>query len=199
MANGNVLHALCRHAKLRPRRRRDSAVPPPPGGAPWSPFISVYEQVEGEAPFVDPVREAYVTVVQELYDEEFDESLFELLTDARNLHSDHLASGHSHEDADRLVAQHFSDLIRESESAIDTMAREFGSRDDDRVQQEIESFAEQYAGPSTLEPAFEDFLGKLIKKVAKGVKAVAKKAATRSVSGPFSARSRRSSAPCSIG
>ena len=64
---------------------------PPSGGAPWSPFLSVYEQVEGEAPFEDPVREAYVTVVQELYDEEFDESLFELLTDARNLHSDHLA------------------------------------------------------------------------------------------------------------
>jgi hypothetical protein len=87
-------------------------------------FLSVYEQIEGEAPFEDPVREAYVSVVQELYDEEFDESLFELLTDARNLHSDHLGSGHSQEDADRLVAQHFSDLIRESESMIDTMARE---------------------------------------------------------------------------
>ena len=56
------------------------------------------------------------------------------------------------------------------------MAREFGSRDDELVQQEIESFAERYAAPSTLEPAFEDFLGKLIKKVAKGVKAVAGKA-----------------------
>ena len=149
---------------------------PPSGGAPWSPFLSVYEQIEGEAPFEDPVREAYVSVVQELYDEEFDESLFELLTDARNLHSDHLASGHSQEDADRIVAQHFSDLIRESESMIDTMAREFGSRDDGLVQQEIESFAERYAPPSTLEPAFEEFLGKLVKKVAKGVKAVAGKA-----------------------
>ena len=56
------------------------------------------------------------------------------------------------------------------------MAREFGSRDDELVQQELESFAERYAPPSTLEPAFEEFLGKLIKKVAKGVKAVAGKA-----------------------
>jgi hypothetical protein len=175
MANGNSYTPFVDMPSFV-REEGEVPVTPPSGGAPWSPFLSVYEQIEGEAPFEDPVREAYVSVVQELYDEEFDESLFELLTDARNLHSDHLGSGHSQEDADRLVAQHFSDLIRESESAIDTMAREFGSRDDERVQQEIESFAEQYAGPSTLEPAFEDFLGKLLKKVAKGVKAVAGKA-----------------------
>ena len=176
MANGNAYTPFVDMPSFVREEGEAPAVPPPSGGAPWSPFLSVYEQIEGEAAFEDPVREAYVSVVQDLYDEEFDESLFELLTDARNLHSDHLTSGHSQEDADRLVAQHFSDLIRESESAIDTMAREFGSRDDELVQRELESFAERYAPPSTLEPAFEEFLGKLIKKVAKGVKAVAGKA-----------------------
>jgi hypothetical protein len=175
MANGNSYTPFVDMPSFV-REEGEVPVSPPSGGAPWSPFLSVYEQIEGEAPFEDPVREAYVSVVQELYDEEFDESLFELLTDARNLHSDHLGSGHSQEDADRIVAQHFSDLIRESESMIDTMAREFGSRDDGLVQQEIESFAERYAPPSTLEPAFEEFLGKLLKKVTKGVKAVAGKA-----------------------
>ena len=43
----------------------------------------------------EPLREAYATLVNDLYDEEFDESLFELLTSARGLHQDHLASGHS--------------------------------------------------------------------------------------------------------
>ena len=198
MANGNSYTPFVDMPSFV-REEGEVPVSPPSGGAPWSPFLSVYEQIEGEAPFEDPVREAYVSVVQELYDEEFDESLFELLTDARNLHSDHLGSGHSQEDADRIVAQHFSDLIRESESMIDTMAREFGSRDDGLVQQEIESFAERYAPPSTLEPAFEEFLGKLLKKVTKGVKAVAGKASRglpRSAWDPFCRRSKRSSDPC---
>ena len=175
MANGNAYTPFVDMPSFV-REEGEAPVSPLPRSAPWSPFLTVYEQVEGEVPFEDPVREAYVTVVQELYDEEFDESLFELLTDARNLHSDHLASGHSYEDSDRLVAQHFSGLIRESESAIDALATKFGSRDDELVQGEIESFAESYAPPATIEPAFEDFLGKLVKKVAKGVKAVAGKA-----------------------
>ena len=94
-----------------------------------SPFISVYELADGESAIDDPVREAYSTIVDELYDEEFDEALFELLTDARNLHQDHLASGHSSSEADRLVTQHFSQLMRESEAMVDAMAREFGSRE----------------------------------------------------------------------
>ena len=175
MASGNVHTPFLDMPSFVSEEAEAPPVPPSPG-APWSPFLSVYEQVEGEEPFQDPVREAYVSAVQALYDEEFDESLFELLTDARNLHTDHLAAGHALEDADRLVSQHFADLIRESESAIDAMAREFGARDDELVQGELESFAERYAAPSTLEPAFEDFLGKLIKKVARGVKAVAGKA-----------------------
>ncbi len=72
------------------------------------PFISVYEQADSENAFDDPVREAYSTLVNELYDEEFDEALFELLTEARILHQDHLASGYSSSDADRLATQRFS-------------------------------------------------------------------------------------------
>ena len=61
-----------------------------------------------------------------------------------------------------------------------------------------------YAPPSTLEPAFEDFLGKLLKKVAKGVKAVAEKPSkgippSPRSGAPFSGRSRHRSAHCSIG
>src|SRR5438067_420932 len=87
--------------------------PPPPSSAPggtWSPFVSVYEGGDDEADA--PLREAYTTVVNELYDEEFDESLYELLTDARALHESHVAAGNSSADADRLVTQHFAQLAR---------------------------------------------------------------------------------------
>jgi hypothetical protein len=142
-----------------------------------SPFISVYELAAGESAIDDPIREAYSTIAGEPYDEEFDEALFELLTDARNLHQDQLASGHSSSEADRLVTQHFSDLIRESEAMVDAMAREFGSRNETGIaDREIESFVGRYAPSAQIEPAFENFFGKLFKKIGKAVKTVAGKA-----------------------
>ena len=142
-----------------------------------SPFISVYESADGEKTFDDPIREAYSTIVNELYDEEFDEALFELLTDARNLHQDHLASGYSSSEADRHVTQHFSQLTRESEAAVDAIAREFGSRGEaGMVESEMETFFERYSSSVQIDPAFENFFGKLLKKVGKAVKNVAGKA-----------------------
>jgi hypothetical protein len=148
----------------------------------------VYEAAEADQSADAPLREAYATVVNELYDEEFDEALFELLTAARGLHQDHLASGHSVAQADQIVTQHFAELARESEAMLDAMGRELGSRDPVTLDREIESFAESFASSAPLEPEFEDFLGKLVKKIAKGVKTVAKtavKAATTLGLGPI--------------
>jgi hypothetical protein len=64
--------------------------------------------------------------------------------------------------------------MRESESMIDAMAREFGSRDPVSVDRELDEFAERYTPGAALEPEFQDFLGKLVKKIGKGVKAIAK-------------------------
>lgn len=137
--------------------------------------MSVYELADGESTFDDPVREAYATLVNELYDEEFDEALFELLTDARNMHQDHLASGYSSSEADRVVTQHFSQLVRESEAMVDAVAREFGPREETGiVEREIESFFELYSPSAQIDPAFENFFGKLLKKVGKVVKTVGK-------------------------
>ena len=154
----------------------DAEAPPPVRTGPpaWSPFLSVYESDEAEDLAGEPAREAYSTLVNDLYDEEFDESLFELLTSARSLHQDHLASGHSQADADRIVTQHFSQLVHESEMLLDAMAREFGARDTVAIDREMDLFAERYAPPTALEPEFQDFLGKLVKKIGKGVKSVAK-------------------------
>ena len=140
-----------------------------------SPFVSVYESIQGEGDYDDPVREAYATIVDNLYDEEFDEALFELMSDVRNLHQNHLASGYSSGDADRVVTQHFSQLVQASEAMVDAVAREFGSRDGTGlVESEIESFFGQYSPSGQIDPEFENFFGKLLKKVGSAVKSVAK-------------------------
>ena len=160
--------------------REAPAPPPPPPPAPsstWSPFLSVYEATEWEDPSGDEAGEAYATLINELDDEEFDESLFELLTTGRGLHQSHLASGYSAADADRIVTQHFSQLMRESDAMLDAMARRVGSGEAGAVEGELDQFAELYAPGTALEPEFEDFLGKLARKIGKGVKAVAKVAA----------------------
>jgi hypothetical protein len=152
----------------------EAEAPKAPTGPAWSPFLSVYETDQEDNLADEPIREAYATLVNDLYDEEFEESLFELMTSARTLHEDHLASGHSLADADRIVTQHFSQLMSESEAMLDTMAREFESRDLEVIDREIDQFAESYAPAAGLEPEFQNFFGKLLKKIGKGVRAVAK-------------------------
>ena len=145
-----------------------------------SPFISVYELVEGESTYDDPVREAYATIVNELHDEEFDEALFELQAHARALHDDHLSNGASRNEADRALTQHFSQLIRETETMVDAMAREFGTRDQTEIfETELQAFEERYTSSVTLEPQFEDFFKKAFKKFG----SVVKKAASGALKG----------------
>ncbi|MGC4093007.1 MAG: hypothetical protein QM756_34995 [Polyangiaceae bacterium] len=140
-----------------------------------SPFVSVYELEEAENSY-DPLREAYSSLVDELHDEEFEEALFEVVSDARVLHRSHLAAGNSGADADRIVTQHFARLTREAEGALDVIQREFGARDEATLgESEVETFFEAFA-PSSAEPSFENFLGKLVKKVGGAMKKVAGKA-----------------------
>jgi hypothetical protein len=150
---------------------------PAPTAPAWSPFVSAYESPDWESEADEPLREAYSTVVNALYDEEFDESLFELLTSAQGLHGNRLAAGLSREEADRVVAQHFSQLAREADAMLDAMARELGARDAATLDKEVEEFGERYAPALSLEPEFQHFLGKLVKKVAGGLKTAANVAA----------------------
>ena len=140
----------------------DSEVPAPVRG---SPFISVYE-LEGRTEFLDPEQEAYSTLVQELYDEEFDEALFELMTEVRGVHEEHMVSSAQSIEGERLLHQHFNQLIREAEATVTAFEREFGSRDVSSLGEgELETFAERYSPTTTLSPEFEDFLGKWKKKL----------------------------------
>lgn len=71
MAEGNAATPFLEiRSFVRESGALDSEVPAPLRG---SPFISVYE-LEGRTEFLDPEQEAYSTLVQELYDEEFDDA-----------------------------------------------------------------------------------------------------------------------------
>jgi hypothetical protein len=136
-------------------------------GAPTrSPFLSVYESLQGEATDQDPLREAYATLMNDLHDEEFDEALFELQCSARAMHDAQLAAGRPRAEADRLVMQHHAGLIRESAAMVDAMAREFAPREHAGiVEQEVDAFVEGYIPPRPLEPEFEQLFSKIRRKV----------------------------------
>jgi hypothetical protein len=139
-----------------------------------SPFLSVYESNDGVVSHADPVREAFAALVNELHDEAFDEALHELQCRARAMHDGQLAAGKPRAEADRLVAQHFSQLIEASEAAVDSMAREFVPRElGGIVDHEIDSFVEGYTPAAPLDPEFEQFFGGLIKKIGRAAKAAA--------------------------
>jgi hypothetical protein len=145
---------------------------PPPrepmaSGAPArSPFLSVYERLDGEAAYDDPVREAYATLMNDLYDEEFDEALFELQCSARAMHDAQLAAGKPRAEADGIVTQYFSPLLRESAAMIDATAREFATREQAGiVEQEVDAFIEGYTPANPLDPEFERLFGNIAGKV----------------------------------
>lgn len=158
-----------------------SEVAPPPNPARpllsmRSPFVSVYE-LEGRSvahDWSDPVQEAYARLVEDLHDEEFDEALHELQAHARAMHDGQLAAGTPRAEADRVLTHHFSQLIRESESVADALAQQFGHRDESGiVEQEFDSFIDDYTPQAALDPEFEQFFGKLVRKLSKVAKAAA--------------------------
>ena len=143
-----------------------------------SPFVSVYEAGDDETAYDDPMREAYAGLIDELHDEEFDEALFELECHARALHDRQLGAGMQRSQADRAVMQHFSPLVRECEAMVDAMAQQFAPRQGaGLVEGEVDAFLEGYAPAGSYEmqqePQFEQFFGKLLKKVGSVVKKVA--------------------------
>jgi len=67
-----------------------------------SPFLSLYESEEGGG-LINPENEEYVTFLNELYDEEFDEALSALVDEATAILRD--ASSHEQEDPRRRITR----------------------------------------------------------------------------------------------
>jgi hypothetical protein len=150
---------------------------PETSGPPSSPFLSVYESDDNGA-LIDPVTEEYVVFLNEIYDEEFDDALSELVNEAVTISETRF----SHElndprtigyEAERLLDQHFSPLNKEVETMFGALAAEFSRRNADTLtDNEIDLIIDQYSPSIELNPNFDEFLGK----IKKGIKKVAKKA-----------------------
>ncbi|NYT02121.1 MAG: hypothetical protein GKC10_05125, partial [Methanosarcinales archaeon] len=114
----------------------------------------------------------------ELYEDEFNESLFELANEVAGLYEAQLVdkwvgSYAINRQAEQLIEQHFAPLARETEAKIGDLAAELGQRDlSSLTDGEIDSIADRYGPSVQLNPSFEDFF----KKIFKAAKKVAKKA-----------------------
>jgi hypothetical protein len=145
---------------------------PEPSGPPSSPFLAVYETGD-TGDLIDPQTDNYVVFLNELYDDEFEEALFTLASEATALHEEWFQHEHgeprvmAHE-AERLLIQHFAPLVAEAHTMLDSFAREFGQRDPySLTQDEIAVVLKRYQPSQELVPSFEEFLGKLKKVVSK--------------------------------
>jgi hypothetical protein len=148
-----------------------------------TPFLPIYEALDGEN-FIDPETEEYTVFLNELYDEEMDDALSNLVYEATAVYETHFSheqetSQRNGYEAERLLEQHFAPLAFEAETMFEALASEFSPRDPRTLtEEEIETIVDRYQPAVELAPNFEDFFGKLkkaFKKVAKTAVSVAKK------------------------
>ncbi|MEV7346288.1 hypothetical protein [Streptomyces sp. NPDC093544] len=148
-----------------------------------SPFLSVYEVGVSGMPS-EPAADSYLTFLQELYDEEIDQALFELAEEAAAAYGQVAAQpmGDDPQFAQRVLDQHFAPMVDELEGMFGRLAAELESREGTGLgESEFESLLDGYEPSDRFTPGFEHLFGglkKLAGKVAsaarKGVGALAK-------------------------
>ena len=145
---------------------------------PVRPFLSIYEAGEESGP-INEKAEEYAAFLNKLYDEEFNEALYEQVSNAAELYEtqfingqmDSLGSSHM---AEKALEVHFAPFIREAEGMIGTLAAQFGDRDiSSLTENDVESSVNQYRPSRDLSPSFENFFGKIFSKIGGFVKKVA--------------------------
>jgi hypothetical protein len=149
---------------------------------PGSPFLAVYEfEEEGR---VDPQTEESVSFLNELYDEQLNEALSNLVDEAAAFYETNFANeprdphtaGYQ---AQRLLNQHFAPLVAEAETMIQTVASELGKRNLDTLgEDEVETIVDGYRPSRGINPQFEEWLGGFVKKVVNKGLDLAKNAAS---------------------
>lgn len=161
-----------------PGRAEESA----PRAHPGSPFLAVYElDEEGR---VDPQTEEYVSFLNELYDEQFNEALSSLVDEAASIYEARLGTERSDPrtagyQAERLLNQHFAPLVAQAETMIRAVAAELGPRDPDTLgEAEVEAIVDRHRPSTQINPQFEEWLGGLVKKVVNKGLSLAKTAAS---------------------
>ncbi|MCB9051353.1 MAG: hypothetical protein H6556_18135 [Lewinellaceae bacterium] len=143
-----------------------------------SPFLSVFE-ASGQEGENDPKQEALVELMDELFDEEFEDGLQSLAQEAMSWQDDN-SFGNSPRISNQLFEQHYAPLLQEVERFLDYGAEVGAQYDrqelsDEAFEAAIESFQPLQSFES---PQFDQFFGKLKKwgkKAFKAAKSLAKK------------------------
>ena len=110
-----------------------------------SPFISSYAYNESEV-LVDSEAEEYAEFLSELYDEEFNDALFEIAAEAAEVYETFMESEYGNtaayqREAMRRLEAHFEPLIAETENMLESMASAADQHDMRRMSEpEIEAF-----------------------------------------------------------
>lgn len=141
-----------------------------------SPFQKTYES-EGINHKISPYAEEYVSLLGELDDNEFHESLYELAYEMENSWqskiSDELAMGQQYKPfAIKQARIYYSPIMREVDNIFDKAEQHYSGNDlSDHSELEVDMFFETLELKNdSLTPIQEQFLGKLIKKVKSVVK-----------------------------
>jgi hypothetical protein len=163
----------------RPPRVRRAATSGAPAVSPFvmeSPFVSAYEagdDVEGPSP---QTAELY-RIVRELRDDEFDDALSQLRTEAYDLLAPRLEGEEdmSEYEIEQFYEAHFGPLVRETGRLLDRMAAEMERHELEALTEpEIDQLLEPFEPEATgLSPSFEGFLKKVFTKAKTAVKKVA--------------------------
>jgi hypothetical protein len=150
---------------------------------PISPFLSLYEAEGGGIPS-HPEAEEFLEFFNELQDEEMDEALFGLASEAIELYENQLMQEFEgtrimNAEAEQVLERHFDPLAMEIETMFELLGRKFGDRDLATLSEvELETFINEYQPGSELSPSFEHFfkkIGRAIKKIGRGAINLAKK------------------------
>ncbi|WP_119079213.1 hypothetical protein [Chitinophaga alhagiae] len=166
---------------LFPNLERETTREPIPGnlnGQAESPFLHV-GRLHGKTAGGDQKAESFVTIMNELHDDEFNEQLEDLLNEAKDFQERYLSREQymNNEHYTRQLTQnYYQPLVREVDAFLDGMAREGYEADTSaKTLDEVEEYLTSYEFDATdLTAVQEHFLGGLKKLAKKAVGAVGK-------------------------
>jgi hypothetical protein len=143
-----------------------------------SPFLPEYGSSPAQA---DARAEAFTDLLGELYDEEFEEAVTDLVHEASALAEERFAFEAGDPVAERLEAErgvrdYLAPLALECEAMVDRVAQAVGEADLTSMSEaELDEFLERLApGPTALPPTLDQFGGSFFKKIKKGVQGAVK-------------------------
>lgn len=142
-----------------------------------SPFLNV-NKLYGKPQGVDKKAEAYVTIVNELHDDEFNEQLEDLLNEMKDLRERYAHNGYMNNELQtrQLTQNYYMPMVREMNGYLDKMVQNAYEADNqEREFTDLEAMFDDYEFDMTdLSVVQEQWLGGL-KKAFKKVASVAKK------------------------